>query len=118
MKSKDDVIKAKIIKYCDEIAGLLAEYKYDFSAYQTVIAFQYSCNMCIIQIGELVTRLSDGFKEQYPDIPWRAIKAMRNIHAHDYDNVDLEVVWNTLNNRVPELKEKLLSEEIGAKGGT
>ena len=100
-----------------DIAGLLEEYNYDFSAYQTTIAFQYACNMCIIQIGELVTRLSDEFKERYPDIPWKAIKGMRNIHAHDYENVDLEVVWNTLNHRVPELKEKLLTEGTETKEG-
>lgn len=117
MNPKDNAVRKKIIKYCNDIAALLKEYKHDFSAYQTVIAFQYSCNMCIIQIGELVSRLSDEFKEAYPEIPWNAIKAMRNIHAHDYDNVDLEVVWNTLNQKVPELKEMLLSDKENPEGG-
>lgn len=44
---------------------------------------QYSSNMCIIQIGELVSRLSDEFLEQHKYIPWHAIKSMRNLHAHE-----------------------------------
>lgn len=107
MKLKDDVVKNKIIKYCDDIESLLKEYDYSFEKYKSIIAFQYACNMCIIQIGELVTRLSNEFKQRYEDIPWKAIIGMRNIHAHDYDNVDLEVVWNTLNDRIPELKSRL-----------
>lgn len=40
------------------------------------------------------------------DIPWHAIKAMRNLHAHDYENVDLDIVWNTLTVEIPDLKSK------------
>lgn len=37
-------------------------------------------------------------------IPWRLIKGMRNLHAHDYENVDMEIVWNTLIEDIPALK--------------
>ena len=63
--------------------------------------------MCIIQIGELVSRLSDDFLEVYNEIPWHAIKAMRNLHTHDYDRVDLSIVWNTLKEEIPYLKNQL-----------
>lgn len=63
--------------------------------------------MCIIQIGELVGRLSDEFIEKYNETPWHAIKGMRNLHAHDYENVDLEIVWNTLVEDIPYLKEQI-----------
>ena len=62
--------------------------------------------MCIIQIGELVSRLSEEFMEVNNQIPWYAIKAMRNLHAHDYDRVDLSVVWHTLTEEIPELKSQ------------
>ena len=32
---------------------------------------------------------------------------MRNLHAHDYENVDLEIVWNTLVEDIPYLKEQI-----------
>jgi uncharacterized protein with HEPN domain len=59
--------------------------------------------MCIIQIGELVSRLSDDFIESHPLIPWHAIKSMRNLHAHDSERVDLGIVWNTLTADIPDL---------------
>ena len=63
--------------------------------------------MCIIQIGELVCRLSDEFTSECNYIPWHAIRGMRNLHAHDYENVDLEIVWNTLIEDIPHLKEQI-----------
>lgn len=46
-------------------------------------------------------------KEANQGIPWSAIRGMRNFHAHDYENVDLEIVWNTLIEDIPALKERL-----------
>ena len=107
MKSKDVIILKKMIKYCLDIEYLLKQYEQSFEKYQKEISFQYACNMCIIQIGELVSRLSEETMEENREIPWRAIKAMRNLHAHDYENVDLEIVWNTLTEDIPVLKEQL-----------
>jgi len=59
--------------------------------------------MCLIQIGELAGRVSEETVKNNPNIAWRAIKAMRNIHAHDYDNVDYSIVWASLENDIPEL---------------
>ncbi len=42
-----------------------------------------------------------------PDIPWRQIKGMRNIYAHDYDIIDNDIIWETITKEIPELKEKL-----------
>jgi uncharacterized protein with HEPN domain len=95
------------MKYCDDVEALMNKYNYDFETYKTDISFQYSCNMCIIQIGELVSRLSDDFIEAHHQIPWYAIKGMRNLHAHDYERVDLNIVWNTLIEDIPELLKKL-----------
>ena len=63
--------------------------------------------MCIIQIGELVGRLSDDFRSAHEDIPWYEIKALRNLHAHDYENVNMELVWEAITIDVPELKKNL-----------
>jgi len=108
MKSEDRDVLERIIKYCEDVEALLAEYGNDFEMYRDRISFQYSCNMCIIQIGELVGRLSDEFITEHNEVPWYAIKAMRNLHAHDYERVDLSIVWDTLTNEIPELKETII----------
>ncbi|MCM1233909.1 MAG: DUF86 domain-containing protein, partial [Ruminococcus flavefaciens] len=71
--------------------------------------------MCIIQIGELVGQLSDELKNKRQEVPWKLIKNMRNLFAHDYARVDNEIVWDTLKNNIPDLKakcEKILIEEL------
>lgn len=62
----------------------------------------------LIQISENSERLSDDFKKQNANIPWRAIKGMRNKIVHDYGDVDFSVVYNTIMNDIPALYEKLL----------
>lgn len=69
--------------------------------------FQFASGMCIIQLGELVARLDEDFIKKYPDIPWRQIKGMRNIYAHDYDIVDNDLIWETITVEIPELKKNL-----------
>ena len=107
MKNEDVLIIKKILKYCNDIENLLIRFDTDFEKYKTDISFQYACNMCIIQIGELANRLSEEAKENTKNIPWRAIRGMRNFHAHNYENVDLEIVWNTLLEDIPVLKQNL-----------
>jgi uncharacterized protein with HEPN domain len=107
MSDRDKDVITKMTKYCNDVAALMERYDSDFETYKNDISFQYSCNMCIIQIGELVSRLSDDFIESHPQIPWHAIKSMRNLHAHDYERVDLGIVWNTLTEDIPDLLNKL-----------
>lgn len=107
MCDKDRIVIEKIIKYCLDIDLLMKKYQSDFQTYRTDISFQYACNMCIIQIGELVGRLSEEFLEENVQIPWHAIKGMRNLHAHDYERVDLSIVWNTLTEDIPDLLNQL-----------
>lgn len=68
----------------------------------------------LFQIGELSNGLSDDFIEQYNKIPWRQIIGMRNRIVHGYDTINLEIVWNTANESIIELKNyciKILNDE-------
>lgn len=68
--------------------------------------------MCVVQIGELVSQLSDTVKQQNTAIPWRVIKDTRNFYVHAYGSIDIPSVWNTLLNDIPMLKtacEQILS---------
>ncbi len=103
----DSYVISKMIRYCDDIMQILDEYDHSYEKYRDCITFQYACNMCIIQIGELVGRLSDDFIDKHSDIPWHQIKAMRNLYAHDYENIKLKIVWDTLTTDIPDLKNRL-----------
>jgi len=58
-------------------------------------------------LGEAVKRLSPEFRSQHPDIPWRAIAGMRDKLIHDYEGVDVQRVWLTLQSNIPELLQAI-----------
>lgn len=60
-------------------------------------------------IGEAVSRLPPEVTSLAPDVPWRKIRAMRNLIAHDYAGIDAEIVWKTVQERLPELKVAVTS---------
>ena len=57
----------------------------------------------LIQVSENSDKLTEDFKNTYSDIPWRAMKGMRNKIVHEYGNVDLTVVYNTVKDDLPGL---------------
>lgn len=58
-------------------------------------------------IGEATKRLEANFKDKYPEIPWRQMAGMRDVLIHDYDEVDLDLVWEVVVKDLPLLKDSL-----------
>jgi uncharacterized protein with HEPN domain len=57
----------------------------------------------IAVIGEATKRLSQEFRQQHPEIPWRDIAGMRDVLIHKYDQVDFDVIWDVVQSKLPEL---------------
>ena len=55
------------------------------------------------QIGELAKEISSEVTTAYPEIPWKGMRGMRNRIVHDYENVDLAMLWDVIANDLPEL---------------
>jgi uncharacterized protein with HEPN domain len=58
-------------------------------------------------IGEAGSKISIQTQKAFPDIPWRSIKAFRNLLIHEYFKVDTAEVWTTIQNDLPGLKEQM-----------
>jgi len=58
-------------------------------------------------IGEAVRRISDQTRAAFPKVPWKDMVAMRNVMIHEYDDVDLTVVWDTVQAHLPALVAEL-----------
>jgi len=72
---------------------------------------QHAICMSIIAIGECANRLSDEFTEKYTEISWNKVVAVRNIAAHGYWQLDMELVWRAVVSDIPQLRE-FLTEKI------
>ncbi|MBI5669606.1 MAG: DUF86 domain-containing protein [Chloroflexi bacterium] len=55
-------------------------------------------------MGESTMRLSDERKAAFPQVNWSRIRGFRNIVVHDYLDIDLDIVWNIIQNYLPPLK--------------
>ena len=99
---KDKGILLQIIKRCNRVIEKVSNISVtDFSLnddVKEVVCFN------LFLIGELANGLSIEFIKEYNKIPWKQIIGMRNRIVHGYDTIDLEIVWNTENESIPELK--------------
>ena len=60
-------------------------------------------------IGEAANMLTAAFQEAHPQTPWKMVKGMRNYIVHEYFQIDDIVVWDVINNNLPELKRQITS---------
>lgn len=54
-------------------------------------------------IGEATKRVSQDFCQQHPEIPWREMAGMRDVIVHKYDQLDVDVIWDVIENKLSEL---------------
>jgi uncharacterized protein with HEPN domain len=71
---------------------------------------QQAVIMSLVIIGEAATKVMEGyaaFTQAHPEVPWRSMRGMRNRMAHGYFDIDLNVVWETAQEWLPELLRQL-----------
>ena len=64
-------------------------------------------------IGEAVKKIPDEIRAYSPDIPWQKIAGIRDILAHAYFSIDIEILWDVITNQIKNLKHAI--EEIDQK---
>ena len=88
-------------KICEYIAGVS---RHEFSEN---VQLQDSVVRRLLVIGEASGRLSASFCETRPTVPWSEIRGMRNRMVHVYDDIDMNLVWQTARNDIPRLLAEL-----------
>ncbi len=67
----------------------------------------YACVRSLEVIGEAAKNISAETRRRHPGIEWSKITGMRDVLVHGYFGVDWEVIWKTVSEDVPFLKEKI-----------
>ena len=105
MNTRNEIVLKKIIQYSDEISATISRFNLTPESFNEDFVARNAISMCILQIGELVGKLTEEFKAENNAMPWREIKAMRNIAAHNYGEIDIDILWETATCDIPNLKE-------------
>jgi uncharacterized protein with HEPN domain len=99
----EDVLDAvgKIRRY---VAGMsYAQFRGDSKTQDAVIR-----NLEII--GEAIKKVPEDVRARHPQLEWKKIAGMRDILAHEYFGVDVEIVWDVVQNKLTELETVVTSE--------
>ena len=106
----------RVTGYLEDIAecieratGYLREID-DFSVFEQDHRNQDAVLRNIMIIGEAVSKIqrtAPEFIEAHPDVPWAQIRAMRNLVIHEYSYVDLRIVWQTVKDAMPVMKQQI-----------
>ena len=107
MKSKDRILIHRIIRHAGEIRSYIAGL--DADAFLQDGKTISACAFVLGQIGELAKSVDPATQAMHPDIPWKSMKGLRNRIVHEYENVDMTVLWGIVSRSIPELETKLAS---------
>lgn len=94
----------KDISFCiDNLKDVTLEDFNSDEVLSSAISFKF------VQISENVKKLSNDIYNMYPDVPWMKISGLRNRIVHDYGSIQLDIIFDTVKNNLPELKMKIES---------
>ncbi len=105
MTGKDRIILQKISAYIDDVVQYVDGFSFeDFMVDKKTLS---ACAFSVSQIGELAKEISEDTQEKHGNIPWKSIRGMRNKIVHEYENIDLAVLWGTITKSLPELAKQI-----------
>ncbi|WP_028309610.1 HepT-like ribonuclease domain-containing protein [Desulfitibacter alkalitolerans] len=107
MKHRDSQLIKKMILECLDIIRYTSEV--NRGKFLENDLYQKATAMSIITIGEHANTLTRDIWLEHNEIEWRKIVDLRNIIAHGYGEVKMELVWNLAQNEIPKLLGQLES---------
>lgn len=103
MKNKQ--IVEKILKYTAKILDYTKNTEYNDFINNSILV--EACVFNLSQIGELANKIDREFEGNNPSIQWRIMYGLRNKIVHDYEGVNLVLIWDIVKEDLPELNKQL-----------
>jgi len=101
MNERDPAYLWDIVEAAKELTGFLAGKQFPDLTSDKVL--QLAVERELEVIGEAAARVSKEFRDAHPEVPWTRIIAQRNVIAHEYGEIQIELIWAVATERVPEL---------------
>ena len=76
---------------------------------------RYAVERNFAVIGEAAKRVPESVRQEHPQIPWKEMAGMRDMIIHEYDEIDLDEVWGTIERDIPKALEgieRLLKDSV------
>ena len=102
---KNKTIIEKIIKYISKVLEYTKDIGYDDFINNSILV--EACVFNLSQIGELANKIDKDFEQSNPSIPWRVMYGLRNKIVHDYEGVNLVLIWDIVNEDLSQLNAQL-----------
>ena len=102
---RNDLVIDKMIEIIEKIQGYMADY--DEQSFEENDMLVDACVFNLGQLGVTANKIDDDFEEKHAEIPWRQIYGLRNRIVHDYEGVNLKLIWEIISEDLPDLLEKL-----------
>ena len=106
MTDRDHYLLEHIASHCEVIKRLVDRFGENYEVFTSDEAYYRSVTLSVFQIGELAGKLSEDFRQETGAmIPWSQVRRMRNVIAHDYQEVDDSTLWETVLHDIPSLHD-------------
>lgn len=102
---RNEIIVQKMYAYTLKLMDYCSGCTYE--SFVADIKLVEACVFNLSQLGELCRIVDNAFAQEHPEIPWREIYGLRNRIVHDYEGVNLRLVWEIISEDIPVLKDML-----------
>jgi len=105
MTGKELDVLAHILGRCEKIEDTLNRFGVnDFETFQEDRIYREAVAFSVLQIGELIKKLSLRFRNENDQVPWQEIQRLRNIVVHHYGALDNGMLWNMAHGGIDSLR--------------
>lgn len=102
---RNKIAVEKMLKYISKIIDYTKSKTYDDFINDSILI--EACVFNLSQVGELANKIDKNFKNDHTLIPWKILYGLRNRIVHDYDGVNLVLIWDIVKEDLPELQAQL-----------
>ena len=102
---RNDQVITKMIGIIKKLQNYIQDCTYDqFSSNDMLVE---ACVFNLGQLGEMANKIDEEYEEDHPEIPWRQIYGLRNRIIHDYEGINLNLIWEIIKDDLPQLYKNL-----------